>query len=157
MLTFFRIYSVFQILSILAIVVALRVLFFQVPLLYNELEWMLVGRKLNENLFLYNEVLTQVAPLSSYFYQLVDATFGQNQWAYQGIASALIYVQALIFNFMINKRNLFNEKNYIGALMYVILTSISFDLMKLSPALLANTFVLLGTNAVLAQIEKEIV
>jgi hypothetical protein len=154
LLTFFRIYSVFQILSILAIVVALRVLFFQVPLLYNELEWMLVGRKLNENLFLYNEVLTQVAPLSSYFYQLVDATFGQNQWAYQGIASALIYVQALIFNFMINKRNLFNEKNYIGALMYVILTSISFDLMKLSPALLANTFVLLGTNAVLAQIEK---
>jgi hypothetical protein len=156
LLTFFRIYSVFQIFSILVIVLAIRVLFFspQLPLLSTELEWMLVGRKLNENLFLYNEVLTQIAPLSSYFYQLVDATFGQSQAVYQGIATAVVYLQALVFNFMINKRNLFNEKNYIGALMYVVLMSISFDLMKLSPALLANTFVLLGVNAVLAQIEK---
>ena len=156
MLTFFRIYSVFQILSILVILVALRVLFFtpHLPLLSTELEWMLIGRKLNEGLFLYNEVLTQVAPLSSYFYQLIDATLGQNQLRYELIATAVVYVQALFFNFMISKRNLLNERNYIGALLYVVLMSISFDLMKLSPALLANTFVLMGVNAVLSQIEK---
>ncbi|MCD8539163.1 MAG: hypothetical protein LRY55_04930 [Leadbetterella sp.] len=156
MLTFFRIYSVFQILSILIILVAIRMLFFtpQLPLLSNELEWMLIGRKLNEDLFLYNEVLTQVAPLSSYFYQLIDATFGHSQLVYEIIATGVLYLQALLFNFMISKRNLFNEKNYIGALLYVVLMSISFDLMKLSPALLANTFVLLGVNSVLSQIEK---
>jgi len=156
LLTFFRIYSVFQILSILIIIVAIRMLFFSphLPLLSNELEWMLIGRKLNEELFLYNEVLTQVAPLSSYFYQLVDATFGQSQLIYEIIAAVVVYLQALLFNFMINKHNLFNEKNYIGALLYVVLMSISFDLMKLSPALLANTFVLMGVNSVLSQIEK---
>ncbi len=156
MLTFFRIYSIFQILSILIIIVAIRMLFFspQLPLLSNELEWMLIGRKLNEDLFLYNEVLTQVAPLSSYFYQLVDATFGHSQMTYEVIAAGVLYLQALLLNFMISKRNLFNEKNYIGALLYVVLMSVSFDLMKLSPSLLANTFVLLGVNSVLSQIEK---
>lgn len=156
LLTFFRIYSVFQILSILIIIVAIRLLFFtpHLPLLSNELEWMLIGRKLNEDLFLYNEVLTQVAPLSSYFYQLIDATFGHSQLIYEIIAAGVVYLQALLFNFMISKRNLFNERNYIGALLYVVLMSISFDLMKLSPALLANTFLLLGVNAVLSQIEK---
>ncbi|MBX2952217.1 MAG: hypothetical protein KF870_06910 [Leadbetterella sp.] len=156
MLTFFRIYSVFQTLSILIIIMAIRMLFFspQLPLLSTELEWMLIGRKLNEDLFLYNEVLTQVAPLSSYFYQLIDATFGHSQMVYQVIAAGVVYLQALLLNFMINKRNLFNEKNYIGALLYVVLMSISFDLMKLSPSLLANTFVLLGVNSVLSQIEK---
>ncbi len=156
MLTFFRIYSIFQILSILVIIVAIRVLFFtpDLPLLSNELEWILIGRKLNEGLALYNEVLTQVAPLSSYFYQLIDATLGRNQLTYELIAAAVVYVQALLFNFMISKRNLLNERNYIGALIYVVLMSISFDLMKLSPALLANTFVLMGVNAVLSQVEK---
>jgi len=156
LLTFFRIYSVFQILSILFIIVVIRILFFtpQLPLLANELEWMLIGRKLNEDLFLYNEVLTQVAPLSAYFYQLIDATLGHNQMVYEIIAAGVVYLQALLFNFMISKRNLFNERNYIGALLYVVLMSVSFDLMKLSPALLANTFVLLAVNAVLSQIEK---
>lgn len=156
LLTFFRIYSVFQILSILIIILATRMLFFtpQLPLLSTELEWILIGRKLNEGLFLYNEVLTQVGPLSSYFYQLIDATVGHSQTTYEIIATGVLYLQALQLNFMISKRNLFNERNYIGALLYVVLMSVSFDLMKLSPALLANTFVLLGVNSVLSQIEK---
>lgn len=124
------------------------------PLLSNELEWMLIGQKLNEGLYLYNEVLTQVGPLSSYFYQLVDASFGNKQLVYEIIAGVVVYVQILLFNFMVNKRNLFNEKNYIPALLYLVLMTISFDLMKLSPSLLANTFVIMGVNSVLSQIEK---
>lgn len=157
MLTFFRIHSFFQVVAILAILLGIRMLFFtptMLPLLSNELEWMLVGQKLNEGLLLYSEVLTQVGPLSSYFYQLVDTFFGNNQLVYEIIASVLVFIQIMLFNFMINKRNLFNEKNYIGALLYLVLMSISFDLMKLSPSLLANTFVLLGANSVLSQIEK---
>lgn len=124
------------------------------PLLSNELEWMLIGQKLNEGLHLYNEVLTQIGPLSSYFYQLVDASFGNKQLVYEIIAGVVVYIQILLFNFMVNKRNLFNEKNYIPALLYLVLMSISFDLMKLSPSLLANTFVIMGVNSVLSQIEK---
>jgi hypothetical protein len=124
------------------------------PLLSNELEWMLIGQKLNEGLYLYNEVLTQVGPLSSYFYQLVDASFGNKQLVYEIIAGVVVYIQILLFNFMVNKRNLFNEKNYIPALLYLVLMTISFDLMKLSPSLLANTFVIMGVNSVLSQIEK---
>jgi hypothetical protein len=126
----------------------------ELPLLSNELEWMLIGQKLNEGLYLYNEILTQVAPLSSYFYQLIVAFFGTNQIVLEIIAGGIVYIQILLFNFMVNKRNLLNEKTYVPALLYLVLMSISFDLMKLSPSLLANTFVIMGVNSVLSQIEK---
>lgn len=156
MLTFFRIHSIFQIISVLVILVAIRMVFTAtaLPLLSNELEWMLVGQKLNDGLFLYGEVLTQVAPLSAYTYQLIDYWFSSNQFTYEIIASVLVFIQIVLFTFMVNKRNLFNEKNYIPALLFLVVMNISFDLMKLSPALLANTFVLLGINSVLRQIER---
>ncbi len=156
MLTFFRINSIFQVLTLLALLLGIRLIFINnpLPLLTYELEWMLIGEKLNEGLNLYSEVLTQVGPLSSYFYQLVDLWAGKNQFVYQTLATILIFFQTLFFVFLVNKRNLFNEKNYVVGLIFLILINASFGFMKLSPALLANTFFLFALNSALRQIEK---
>lgn len=156
MLTFFRINSIFQVITLLALLLGIRLIFISssLPLLTYELEWMLIGEKLNEGLNLYSEVLTQVGPLSSYFYQLIDLWAGKNQFVYQTLATILIFFQTLYFVFIVNRRNLFNEKNYIAGLVYLILINASFGFMKLSPALMANTFFLLALNATLRQIEK---
>ena len=124
------------------------------PMLHTELEWMLIGEKLNEGLKLYSEVLTQVGPLSSYFYKLIDIWAGKNQFVYETIAAGIIFFQVLYFVFTVNRRNLFNEKNYIVGLVYLILIHSSFDFLKLSPALLSNVFVMFALNSTLRQIEK---
>jgi hypothetical protein len=124
------------------------------PLLSTELECMLVGEKLNQGLHLYNEILTQIGPLSALVYQLVDLWVGKNQFVYETIALFLIFIQTLYFVFVVNKRNLLNEKNYVSGLFFLLLMSVSYDIQKLSPALLANTFILIALNVTLRQIEK---
>lgn len=156
MLTFFRINSIFQVITLLALLLGLKLIYISshLPLLTYELEWMLVGEKLNEGLKLYSEVLTQVGPLSSFIYQIIDLWAGKNQFVYETIAIVLIFIQTLYFVFITNRRNLFNEKNYIPGLIFLVLMNASFDFLKLSPALMANTFVLMALNATLRQIEK---
>jgi len=126
----------------------------KLPLLTYELEWMLIGEKQNEGLKLYSEILTQVGPLSSFVYRTIDLWAGKSQFIYETIASILIFIQTLYFVFITNKRNLFNEKNYIPGLIFLVLINASFDFLKLSPALLANTFVLMALNSTLRQIDK---
>jgi hypothetical protein len=156
LLTFFRINSIFQVLALLILFLLIRLPYLgnPQPLLNFELRWMLVGEKLNEGLHLYNEILTQIGPLSSLIYQLIDLWAGKSQFAYELVALILIFVQCLYFVFLTNRRNLFNEKNYVSGLFFILLMSLSFDIHKLSPALLANTFLLIALNVALKQIEK---
>lgn len=124
------------------------------PLLSSELEWYLIGEKLNLNLDLYSEILTKVGPLAAYVYKFLNLIFGKNQFLYETLAGVLLFLQALYLNYMVNRRNLFNEKNYLVALIFVVVAQCSFDFTKLSPSLMANIFIMLSLNAVLRQIEK---
>jgi hypothetical protein len=155
-LTFFRINSIFQVITLLVLFIIIKLPFVgqPFPLLTYELEWMLVGEKLNEGLGLYNEILTQVGPLSGFFYRFVYLWAGKNQFFYETTAMVLIVVQTLYFVFIVNTRNIFNEKNYVSGLFFLILMNASFDIQKLSPALMANMFILIALNVALRQIEK---
>jgi hypothetical protein len=156
LLTFFRINSIFQVITLLVILFLLRFPYVgnALPLLTTELEWMLVGEKLNEGLSLYSGVLTQVGPLSAFFYRMMDLWFGKNQFMYETVAAILVLIQTLYFVFIVNRRNLLTEKNYIPGLFYLILMSCSFDFLKLSPILLSQIFMLIALNVALRQIEK---
>ena len=103
MLTFFRINSIFQVITLLALLLGFKMLFIasKLPMLTNELEWMLIGEKLNEGLKLYSEVLTQVGPLSSYFYKLIDLWAGKNQFVYETFAAIVVFIQTLYFVFVV--------------------------------------------------------
>lgn len=119
-----------------------------------ELEWMLVGQKLNEGLKLYSEIFTQIGPLSAMVYKFVDTWASKNQFVYESVALFIIFIQAVYFVFITNKRNLLTEKNYISGLIFIFLVHTSFDLIKLSPPLMANLFILMALNSVFKQIEK---
>lgn len=156
MLSFFRINSFFQIFVVLLSVILLSILFISsdIPLLSTELEWMLIGEKLNENLVLYKEVLTQVAPFSAYTYKILDLLFVNVRLAFNVMAVAVTCLQIVLFSFMIKNRKLFNENNFFAGFIYAVISFISFDVMKLSPALMATTFLILAMNAILKQLER---
>jgi hypothetical protein len=124
------------------------------PVLIPELEWVLVGEKLNQDIPLYKGILTEVGPFSALFYQMIDFWFGRNQLAYELFAYLIILIQSLFFVFITNNRQTFTERNYVPGLIYLLLMNISFDLSKPSPALLALTFLLIALNILLRQIES---
>lgn len=115
---------------------------------------MIVGEKIHYGSFLYKELWTNVGPLSAFIYWLIDVSFGRTQSAYEFIAILIIYFQALYFTFVCNTRQTFLEKNYAPGLIYALLMSLSFDMTKLSPVLLATTFLLFAFNKLVKQMER---
>lgn len=156
MLTFLRINSLFQLLTlaILLMIFKLPLLGGTLPMLLPELEWMLVGERLNDGHKLYEGIWTNIGPLAASVYRLVDYGFGRDQAAYELTAYFLIIFQAIYITFVTNRRQLFLEKNYVVGAVYLILMNVSFDLAKLSPALMAVTFLMIATNSFLKQVES---
>jgi hypothetical protein len=156
MLTFFRYNTIFHIASLLLIFFLIRIPFVtgQMPILLPELEWMLVGEKMQSGAKLYSEIWTNVSPFSAWIYSVINFSFGRTPIAYQVVALLLSALQALYFTYVLNTRQAFLEKNYVPGLVYILLLNISFDCSKLSPALMATTFLLLAFNKLIKQMER---
>lgn len=56
-------------------------------------------------------------------------------------AAVLVYVQALLINWLVNESRVNPERNWLAALLYIIVMSAVGDFMFLSPALAAATFI----------------
>ncbi len=123
-------------------------------MIFPEIEWMETGNRLLNGAKLYKELWTSLSPLASYFYQLEYLMFEGNILYYEVFALAMIAIQALYFNYIMSSRSVFLEKNYIPALVYIVLMSVSFDLSKSSPNLMATTFLLLALGGLTKQLEN---
>ena len=156
MLTFFRAKSLFHVFSIFVVLALLKIpsIFNTLPVLNTELEWMLIGQRLNSDKSLYSQIWTAVGPLSAYFYGFVHFVFGRGQLFYEIMAFILVFLQSLLFTRIINNNKVFIERNYLPGLMYVIVMSMSFDVNKLSPSLMATTFLLMAINSLFRHIDN---
>ncbi|MCP4521454.1 MAG: hypothetical protein GY827_07150 [Cytophagales bacterium] len=146
MVRFFKLNDPFRLVVVFIILLLVRLPFWllDTPLLSQELSWMLVGEKLNEGLVVYRDFKVMTAPLSSFFYGLMDWFFGRSSFAYQLLAFGLMYLQCVLFNYIVNRAMAFSEKTYLPAIIYGIASSFFIDCFTLNPVLLAITFLLLA-------------
>jgi hypothetical protein len=156
LITFFRAATYFHLFSVFIVLILLRIVYLidGLPILNTELEWMLVGERLGNGYSLYSDTWTITGPLSSYVYGFVHFLFGRNSFFYELMALLLVYIQSLFFTLIINRNKVFIERNYLPGLMYAIMVTLSFDANKLSPALLATTFLLFAINSLFKHIDK---
>ncbi len=123
------------------------------PLLTTELEWILLGEKIYEGKVLYQDILTQISPLSAYFYALFYSLFGRDFQTMELVALFIGLFQALYFTYITQARQILSEKNYLPGLIYLVALHACFDMNKISPALVGNTFILMTINHVFKQLE----
>ena len=102
---------------------------------------------------LYKDLWDNIAPLSATSYWIMHVLFGKSQLAYQIVALILVLIQSVQFNSILIRNNAYNESSYIPAALYVIVGSIFFDFMTLSPQLIALTFILPALNNTFQHIE----
>lgn len=154
MITFLRINSPFLVFAIILLLFLLKSPFISgdLPTLLPEMEWMVLGQKMSDGNALYTEIWTSVAPLSAFFYWIVNLFMGQEQLAYELTAYLFIIFQAVYLSIIANRRELFLERNYVVGAVYVLLANLSFDLGKLSPALMGTTFLMVAYNSFAKQI-----
>lgn len=93
--------------------------------------------------------------LSTLTFQLLDWVIGSKNYIYHLVALALVFFQALYFNFMINQYRILSRPSYVPALSYVLISSLLIEFTLLTPALMANTFLLFACSKILSCYRKE--
>ena len=126
-----------------------------VPLMQPELNWMLVGERLNRGFMLYTETWDSLSPLSAGVYALVDWAVGRSAAAYHVLAFLLVMIQSAYFSFSLRRHNLYEDRTHLPAVLYCLCSSLFYDYYTLSPVLLGLTFLLIALNALFAQLDKD--
>jgi hypothetical protein len=84
-------------------------------------------------------VITDSAPFSKW---LLPAIYW-NHHAAMGVGMALVILQALLINRLLNRIKFFQRINFVPALMYVVVSAMFVDFLMPGPQMFANTFVIL--------------
>jgi hypothetical protein len=157
MLSFFRVNASYQYfsLAIWLIVIGLASFFQQIPILKPELQWMLVGEKMNDGFMIYRDIWDSISPLSAYVYWGIDAVFGRSHIALQVVAALVVLFQGAYFNYVCHQKQLFAERNYVPGALYLLFMNMSFDCTTLSPMLIGSTFLLFAFGTLIRQISRE--
>lgn len=102
----------------------------------------LFGLLLKLPLFLHPKQIV-ARPIDGRLYQWLIARFPTEHFIlYSLIAFALLYIQALMINFLVNEYRLIAKPTYLPAMAYILITSLMPEWNNLSSPLLANTFII---------------
>lgn len=105
---------------------------------------MLIGERMADGFAMYRQIYDNTAPLSAFVYWLIDLIAGRSVLAYRIVALTLLLVQALTFNIILNRHQVFATRSYIPALLYLVMGSITYEFGMLTPLLIGHTFVILS-------------
>ena len=150
-LRFFKSSLPAQLLALLVLLLALRLplLWAGLPITAAELRALLVGERLHGGALPYRDLYDSTAPLAAVVFAGLDAVLSRPVWLYRLLALALLFIQALRLNVVLNHYDVHPERGYVAALTYLLVGSISTDLDALSPLLLGHTFVVFALSALL--------
>ncbi len=154
MLRYFRINDPYRLLSllILLILVSLPLLINLPAMTIQELKNIVLGEVIGDKL-LYVEIIDRTAPMMALFDGLLNFIFGRSLMARHILALIIIFFQATYFGILLINNKAYNENSYVPALIFGFLCFFSFDLLAVSPELLASTLLLLALNNLFKEIE----
>lgn len=109
-----------------------------------ELLHMLVGERLADGHAMYRDIYDNTAPISALVFWLIDLVAGRSFMAYRLVSMALLLLQALLLNSILNRHSVYATKDYLPALLYLVVGSLSFEFNMLTPLLIGNTFLILS-------------
>lgn len=154
MLRFFRINDPYRLLALLVLLVliSLPMLVQTPPLMLGELSGMVVGEQVHDKI-MYVELIDRTAPLMAMMDGFLDFLFGRSLTGRHLLAQFIIFFQASYFGILLINNRAYNENSYVPALIFGLLCFFSFDLLTITPELLASTLLLLALNNLFKEIE----
>ena len=93
--------------------------------------------------------------LSALTYELLSIAVGNKNYIYHIVALLLVFLQALYFNYIVNRYRILSKSSYLSAMAYALLSSLVIEFTFLTPALMANTFLLFALSTVLSIYKKD--
>ncbi|WP_323755367.1 hypothetical protein [Roseivirga sp.] len=113
----------------------------------------LLGSSLNENPGMIISNSISAGPLYVFFYGLLTFLFNSSVLVSVVVSTILVFIQALIFNSTLQRNAAFEENTYLPGILYALILSSNQEFLFLSPALMANTFLLLAMDKILVHLK----
>ncbi|MFC3416353.1 hypothetical protein [Algoriphagus hitonicola] len=154
MYQFFKVNDPFRLIGVSLFLILWTLLYLVLsdfPITAPQLGWMLLGQRLGDGYFLYQDIIDDNGPLSAGFFLFLDWVFGRNVMIYELVGRLFILFQVIYWNFTLIRYRVFDENTYLPAMVLLALFHLSFDLLGLTPALLGSTFLLLALNQLFSQ------
>lgn len=155
MLRFFKVNDPYRLLFLLVLLFLFRLPFYWggIDTLLPDLHHMLIGEQLAKGNVLYKDLWVNIGPLSAGFFTVIHWLFGKSIAAYHVLGFLLMFIQAMLFNRLALINKIYTENNYVPAVIYGALMSVSVDMFAVSPIMLSVTFILLAMNNIFGQVE----
>lgn len=102
--------------------------------------------------------LNPVVPLTEHsapLYRLLISGIGQYPFLITLTSFILIFCEALLLNYIVEKNEIIESNTYLPALAYVILMSLQPEMFSLHPIIIANLFILLALHKLMQTYRKE--
>ena len=93
--------------------------------------------------------------LSQITYKALATLAGDRWWTYHVISTLLLFFQALYFNYLVNYYKIMSRPSYLPAFSYILVSSLFVEFLFLTPALIANTFLLISLAKIFSLYKKE--
>ncbi len=156
MVRFFQIDTTFRILFAFLLLLIIRLpAFGTLEVLNPQMGWFLVGERIHQGYQLYTETWENISPLSATVFWILHSIFGKSPLAHQILATLLVLLQAYMFNHILKRYQIFSERTLVPMLVYGVLMTSFMDFLVLSPALIANTFLLFIMRYIFMQISEK--
>ncbi len=155
MLRFFRINDPYRLLGLLIIIVFISLPHWITPagILLSELKYAVLGEAFANGKSLYTQLFDDTPPLAGVLFGFKDMLFGRSEITGQVIALIIIFFQSGYFAVLLINNKAYAENTYLPALIFGLLSFVSFDLLSFSPELLASTLLLLALNKLFHELE----
>ena len=154
MLRYFRINDPYRLISLLVllIMVSLPLLIDLPAITMQELKGIVLGEVMGSKT-LYIEIIDRTAPMMAVTDGVLNYLFERSLMARHILALVIIFFQASYFGILLINSKAYNESNYVPALIFGFLCFFSFDMLAITPELLASSFLLLALNNLFKEIE----
>jgi len=158
LLRFFRINDPYRLLAIFVLLVLIGIGFFLDPVAttLSELKAMVLGEALNSGKSLYTQVHTSQPPLAAWLFGWQEWLFGRSLTARHLTAFLLIFLQGAYFAILLINNKAQSENTYLPAFLFGVVCFFSFDMLVLSPELIASTLLLFALNNLFKEVEFRI-
>ncbi len=155
MLRFFRFNDPYRLLGVLLVLITIGLPLFinSAEVTIQELKSFVLGEALNDGKSLYIQLIDDTAPFTAWFSGWVEAVFNRSLTARHIVALIFLFFQASFFAILLINNKAYNENTYLPALIFGLLAFFSFDMLSLSPELLASTVLLFALNNLFKEVE----
>ncbi|MFI5163811.1 MAG: DUF6427 family protein [Bacteroidia bacterium] len=99
-----------------------------------------------------------VVPLTEHaapLYKLLIAGIAHYPFLLTLISFILIFCEAMLINYIVEKNEIINTKSYLPALVYIVLMSLQPEMFSLHPIVIANLFMLFALHKLMQTYRKE--